>query len=414
MRVFLPACSAERCAELKAQRLFFPPHHSHCTRSCMDPHSTPASFAKSPFTPSMDSNLGEDTLQLPPQSETFTLAPTNILRLNGDIRSIDQHFAVVIADLKTLNRKNKRSMVNLMLSRGRSPLERAFSCWQKLHKQFKDLIAESRTQAMVTWALLKEFEHVMTTQVVRGSDDLSGLKEEISAFIDAMATQVIRAATLREQLRALIQDIHSTGVDVHEAFRETGRQEANLFQELSQTLRNLDQLKSSFSSVSKEVKSSNPTTCLLYIAECFQFSAIKRACITCISVVISAAPSGRAHDIPLQYQARTDAAINLYADIIREQEEAARLVQNRNAVHERLQLLENAEQDIERVEKKFGVLPDIWNLIKISMMEVNALLGAVVVSGHRTTFFDAKLNLVKASCQNLSDILHVYASDSQK
>ncbi|KAJ8461834.1 hypothetical protein ONZ51_g11286 [Trametes cubensis] len=344
----------------------------------------------------MDSNLGEDTLQLPPQSETFTLAPTNILRLNGDIRSIDQHFAVVIADLKTLNRKNKRSMVNLMLSRGRSPLERAFSCWQKLHKQFKDLIAESRTQAMVTWALLKEFEHVMTTQVVRGSDDLSGLKEEISAFIDAMATQVIRAATLREQLRALIQDIHSTGVDVHEAFRETGRQEANLFQELSQTLRNLDQLKSSFSSVSKE------------------FSAIKRACITCISVVISAAPSGRAHDIPLQYQARTDAAINLYADIIREQEEAARLVQNRNAVHERLQLLENAEQDIERVEKKFGVLPDIWNLIKISMMEVNALLGAVVVSGHRTTFFDAKLNLVKASCQNLSDILHVYASDSQK
>ena len=153
MRVFLPACSAERCgkpfkfyalgpfakrykppAELKAQRLFFPPHHSHCTRSCMDPHSTPASFAKSPFTPSMDSNLGEDTLQLPPQSETFTLAPTNILRLNGDIRSIDQHFAVVIADLKTLNRKNKRSMVNLMLSRGRSPLERAFSCWQKLHK----------------------------------------------------------------------------------------------------------------------------------------------------------------------------------------------------------------------------------------------------------------------------------------
>ena len=62
-----------------------------------------------------------------------------------------------------------------------------------------------------------------------------------------MATQVIRAATLREQLRALIQDIHSTGVDVHEAFRETGRQEANLFQELSQTLRNLDQLKSSFS-----------------------------------------------------------------------------------------------------------------------------------------------------------------------
>ena len=56
---------------------------------------------------------------------------------------------------------------------------------------------------------------------------------------------------------------------------------------------------------------------------------------------------------------------DLYADIIREQEEAARLVQNRNAVHERLQLLENAEQDIERVEKKFGVLPDIWNLVRL-------------------------------------------------
>ena len=56
---------------------------------------------------------------------------------------------------------------------------------------------------------------------------------------------------------------------------------------------------------------------------------------------------------------------DLYADIIREQEEAARLVQNRNAVHESLQLLENAEQDIERVEKKFGVLPDIWNLVRL-------------------------------------------------
>ncbi|KAH9887929.1 hypothetical protein C8Q73DRAFT_711303 [Cubamyces lactineus] len=344
--------------------------------------------------PFMDSVIGERALPHPqPETDQETnFTPADIRRLNGAIRSIDQYFIHVTSDLKRVNGKARRPVLKLILPQERTPLEHVSSRWQKLHEQFKDLIAESRNQAMVTWALLEGFDRVATSQDIRsGGGGLSDLRTEIDAFIDAMATQVHRATTVRERLRILIQEVYSIRGEVENASKATRRQEADLFGKLSQTLCALDQLKSSFSRISKE------------------YSALKRACIKCISAVISAAPS----EPPLNHLARTDAAIILSTEIRQREEEAADMVRSRNAARERLPFLEDAEKDIEYLAKNIAILPDIWNFIKVSLMEVNALLQVAVVGDH-TAFFNEKLDLATASYKKLSAILHAYASDSER
>ncbi|KAI0330783.1 hypothetical protein GY45DRAFT_1361274 [Cubamyces sp. BRFM 1775] len=365
----------------------------------MDGHSTPSLFAATSSTTSLHGNVGEYIPPLqsePMQDPEVAFTPADIRRLNGDIDSLEQYFVNVESNLKTVRRKVKLPLLKLTLSRGRTPLENAYSRWQKLHKEFKGLIEESRLQAMVAWASLQGFDHVVASQVIRDSDGRSKLKREIDMLIDAMAAQMGQASTLRERMRILIQEVHSIYVDVCDASGAARLQEAGLFEELAQALRTLGQLKSSFSSISKE------------------FSALRRACITCFSVVVPTTPSGTAHDTSSQYQKATDSAINLSAEIRRKEEEAADLERNRNAVRDRLSLLVSAEQDIKHIAESIDFLPEIWNSIKVNMMEVNAQLTTVIAGDQPTSFFDIKLELARRLYKKLSAILHAYAAGSER
>ncbi|KAJ8455585.1 hypothetical protein ONZ51_g12396 [Trametes cubensis] len=222
--------------------------------------------------------MGEEPLE--PQRELQGAEPTpvDIARLNKSILSLAQHFTRVTTNLENLERRTKRPILKLTGSRKRTRLEILRAKWQKLHHQFEELVKKSKTQAMVAYAILKQFDNVVTSQWPSDQDGLDNLTKEIDNFMKMLTTKEHQASELREGFQSLVRDINSIGLEVNQELRAAERQKNSLFEELSSTLHNLEQLKASFSSISDE------------------FSAFKRACIMCISAVAFATPSGALWD----------------------------------------------------------------------------------------------------------------------
>ncbi|KAI0324392.1 hypothetical protein GY45DRAFT_1365103 [Cubamyces sp. BRFM 1775] len=352
-------------------------------------------------------SAGEEPLEPQRELQEAQITTMDIARLNKSIRSLAQHFTCVTTDLELLDRKTKRPILKLTTSRKWARLETVHARWQKLHHQFKELVKKSRAQAMVAYALLKQFDNVVTSQWTSDQDGLVSLKKEIDNFMEMLATKEQQASELREGFQSLVREINSIGLEVNRELRAAERQKNSLFEELSNTLHNLEQLKASFTSISDE------------------FSAFKRACIMCISAVAFAAPTGtlwdpqvvddRVHDaLASKVKAELQReAIRLRVEIKKGETAVIQLERQQSVVQDRLPLLEDAEKEIQHLADNIDILSDVWNFIKVNMMELNALLTTVVAGDHLTSFFQSKLNITRRSHQKLSGILHAYASDSQ-
>ena len=66
-------------------------------------------------------------------------------------------------------------------------------------------------------------------------------------IIQMLTTKEHQASELREGFQSLVRDINSIGLEVNQELRAAERQKNSLFEELSSTLHNLEQLKASFS-----------------------------------------------------------------------------------------------------------------------------------------------------------------------
>ncbi|KAH9887920.1 hypothetical protein C8Q73DRAFT_794362 [Cubamyces lactineus] len=352
-------------------------------------------------------SAGEEPMEIQRELQRAELTPMDIARLNKNIRSLEDNFTRVTKSLEHLDRRTKRSILKLTPSRKKTHLESVHARWQKLRHHFKELVKRSRAQAMVAYALLKQFDNVVTNQGMSDQDGLVSMKKEIDNFIELLTAKEHQASELREGFQNLVREINSIGLEVNQELQAAERQKNSLFEELSNTLHNLEQLKASFSSISDE------------------FSAFKWACIMCISTVALAVPSGtlwdrqaagdRVHDA-LEHKVKVEMqrkeAIRLRVEIKKGETALIQLEREQTIVQERLPLLGDAENEVRHIAENIDVLSDVWNFIKVNMMELNALLSTVVAGDHLTSFFQSKLNITRKAHQRLSGILHAYASDS--